>query len=78
MTGYVNLTSENIEGNHVDLGVTVLASLGGGHLNNLAWPVLDHYKSTLAKGRALHGEGGRSPRIPLVEIKIIGHFRLIS
>ena len=40
MTGYDNLTSENIEGDHVDLGVTVLASLGSRHLHDLAWPTL--------------------------------------
>jgi len=72
------LTGEDVEGDHVDLGVAVLASLGGGHLNNLAWPVLDHNESSLTQGRALHGEGGRSPRISLVEIKIIGHFRLVK
>jgi len=72
------LAGEDVEGDHVDLGVAVLASLGGGHLNNLAWPVLDHNESSLTQGRALHGEGGRSPRISLVEIKIIGHFRLVK
>jgi len=72
------LASEDVEGDHVDLGVAVLTSLGGRHLNNLAWPVLDHNESSLTQSRALHGEGGRSPRIPLVEIKIIGHFRLVK
>jgi len=72
------LSGEDVEGDHVDLGVAVLTSLGGGHLNNLAWPVLDHNESSLTQGRALHGKGGRSPRVPLVEIKIIGHFRLVK
>lgn len=53
------LASEDIDGNDVDLGVTVLASLGGGHLNDLAGAALDNNVTVLAQGRALHGEGGR-------------------
>ena len=34
------LAGENVEGNHVDFGVTVLAGLGGGHLDNLAGTAL--------------------------------------
>ena len=34
------LTGEDIEGDHVHLGVAVLASLGGGHLHDLAGTVL--------------------------------------
>ena len=33
-------TSEYVEGHQVHLGVAVLASLGGGHLHNLARAVL--------------------------------------
>ena len=33
-------TCEDVEGNQVHLGVAVLASLGGGHLHNLARAVL--------------------------------------
>ena len=78
----------------MDLSVAVLSSLGGGHLNNLARPVLitniqfhsvnplipylDHNESSLTQSRTLHGEGGGSARIPLVEIKIISHFRLVK
>jgi hypothetical protein len=43
------LASEDINGNKVDLGVTVLASLGGGHVDNLAGAVLDHNETVLAK-----------------------------
>ena len=34
------LASENVKGNHVDFGMTVLAGLGGGHLDNLAGTAL--------------------------------------
>ena len=44
------------------------------YISNIFETHLDHNKPTLAEGGTLHGEGGRSPRIPLVEIKIIGHF----
>ena len=33
---FVFLSCENVEGDHVDFGVTVLTGLGGGHLHNLA------------------------------------------
>ena len=35
------LSSENVDGNQVNLCVTVLAGLGGTHFNNLAGPALD-------------------------------------
>lgn len=53
------LAGEDIDGDQVDLGVTVLASLGGAHLDNLAWAVLDDDVTVLAQGRALHGERSR-------------------
>ena len=34
------LTSEDVKGDKVDLGVSVLAGLGGRHLDDLAGPVL--------------------------------------
>ena len=53
------LASEDIDGDEMDLGVTMLASLGGGHVDNLARAVLDNNEAVLSQGRALHGEGGR-------------------
>ena len=41
----------------MDLGVTVLASLRGRHINDLAGASLDHDVTVLPQGRALHGEG---------------------
>lgn len=52
------LASEDIKGDQVDLGVTVLAGLGGGHVDDLAGAVLDHDEAVLAQSRALHGVGG--------------------
>ena len=34
------LVGEDIEADHVNLGVTVFAGLGRGHLNNLTWAAL--------------------------------------
>lgn len=53
------LASEDIDGDEMDLGVTMLASLGGGHVDNLARAVLDNNEAVLSQGRALHGESGR-------------------
>ena len=36
----LQLTSEDVKGDEMDLGVAVFASLGGGHLHDLAGPVL--------------------------------------
>lgn len=51
------LSGEDIDGNKMDLSVTVLASLGGGHVDNLAGAVLNNNKTVLPQGRALHREG---------------------
>ena len=49
---------EDIQSNKVDLGVTVLSGLGGGHVNDLTGAVLDHNETILAESGTLHGEGG--------------------
>ena len=41
------LAGEDVDGDQMDLGVTVLAGLGGGHLDDLAWAVLDHDETVL-------------------------------
>ena len=43
------LAGEDVDGNKMNLGVTVLASLGGGHVDNLAGAVLDHNEAVLAE-----------------------------
>jgi len=57
------LAGEDVDCDQVDLCVTVFASLGSGHFDNLAGTVLDHDVTVLAKGRALHGVGGRGTGI---------------
>jgi hypothetical protein len=48
------LVGEDVDGDEMDLGVAVLASLGGGHLDNLAGTVLDDDVARLPQSRALH------------------------
>lgn len=57
------LAGENVDGDKMDLGVAVLAGLGGGHVDDLARAVLDHDKPVLPQSRALHGIGGRGTGI---------------
>merc|ERR1712029_939006 len=72
------LSCENVEGDHVDFGVTVLTGLGGGHLHNLARAALNHNKSVFTQSRTLHRVGGRSSSISRLEIKFISHlFRFL-
>lgn len=61
------LASEDVKSNQMDLGVTVLASLGGGHVDDLARAALDDDETVLPQGRALHGVGGRSAGVGGVE-----------
>ena len=61
------LASEDVDGDQVDLGVTVLTSLGGRHVNNLAWSALDHNVAVLAESRTLHGESGRGAGVGTLE-----------
>lgn len=51
------LAGEDVDGDQVNLGVTVLASLGGRHVDDLARAALDHDVTVLAQSRALHGKG---------------------
>lgn len=59
------LSGKDVNGDQVDLGVTVLASLGSGHVDDLARAVLDADETVLAQSRALHGVGGGSTGISL-------------
>lgn len=42
------LASEDIKRDKMDLSVAVLASLGGGHVDDLAGAALDHHEAVLA------------------------------
>ena len=66
------LGGEDVDGDQVNLGVTVLAGLGGGHVDDLARAVLDDNVTVLAESGTLHGVGGRGTRISGVE----GHLML--
>jgi len=61
------LAGEDIDGNKMDLCVTVLSSLGGRHVDDLAGAVLDADEPVLPQGRTLHGKGGRGAGIGGVE-----------
>lgn len=61
------LAGEDVDGNQVDLGVTVLASLGGRHFDDFARAVLDDDEAVLPQGRALHGKGGRGTGVGALE-----------
>ena len=61
------LAGEDVNSDKMNLGVTVLASLGGGHVDNLAGAVLDHDEAVLAEGRALHGVSGRRAGVNRLE-----------
>merc|ERR1712063_143411 len=54
-TVFVLLAGEDVEGGHVDLGMSVLSSLGSGGIDDLARSILDDDVSTLLDGRALSG-----------------------
>jgi hypothetical protein len=51
--------------------VTVLARLGGGHVDDLAGTALDDNVTVLAQSRALHGVGGGRTGIRRVEGNIM-------
>jgi hypothetical protein len=61
------LASEDVDGDEMDLCVAVLAGLGGGHFDNLAWAVLDHHEAVLAQRGALHRVRGRGAGVGTLE-----------
>jgi len=65
------LAGKDIDGDEVNFCVTVLARLGGGHVNDLAGPALDHDVSVLPESRALHRVGKRGPRTGRLELVLV-------
>lgn len=61
------LAVEDINGNQMNLGVTVFARLGSGHLHNLTRATLDDDESVLPQSRALHWESSGSAGIGRLE-----------
>ena len=64
----------------MDFGVAVLASLGGGHIDDLAGFALDHDEFTLSESRALLwvGEGSSGLRSFEFVIFVIRHGYLLK
>lgn len=50
--------------------MAVLASLGGGHLDDLAGSPFQQHEAVLAQRGALHGVGGGCPGITCLEVQI--------
>jgi len=71
------LAGEQIDGDEMDFGVTVLARLRCGHLDDLAGAALDHDVAALPEGRALHGEGLGGAGISRLEVKLIRHLDVV-
>jgi hypothetical protein len=61
------LVGEDVDGNQVNLCVTVLASLGSRHFDDLAWALLDDDEAVLSQGRALHRVGSRGTSVGALE-----------
>jgi hypothetical protein len=65
------LTREDVDTSDVGLGVTVLSSLGGGNINNLAWLVLNHNEPALSDRTSLHRVGVRRTGIGTLESRLL-------
>ena len=72
------LAGKDIKSNQMDLCVTMLSCLRGGHVDDLARAALDHHEPVLAQGRTLHGVGGGSTSIGAVESVLMLHILVIS
>lgn len=61
------LASEDVNGDEMDFGVTVLSGLGGTHLNDLTRARFDNHEAVFAERRALHRISGRGASIGALE-----------
>lgn len=61
------LAGENIDGNQMDFGMSVLAGLGSRHFNDLARAAFDNYVAVFPQCRTLHGEGQGGASIGALE-----------
>lgn len=65
------LPGEDVDGDQMDLGVTVLSGLRGGHIDDLARAVLDNHEPVLPQSGTLHWEGGRGTSIGAFESELM-------
>ena len=74
------LLTEDVEGDHVNFSVTVLAGFGSGHIDDLAGFALDHDEFTLSESRALLWVGKGSSGLSSFEfvIFVIRHGYLLN
>ena len=72
------LAGEDIDGDQVNFGVTVLSSLGSGHVNDLAWTTLDDNMTVLSQGGTLHGKGGRGAGVGGLEGMLMLEEKMVS
>ena len=72
------LASKDVNCDKMDLGVAVLAGLGGAHFNDLARAAFDDDESVLAQRRALHGIGGGSTGIGALESMLMLQGQMVS
>lgn len=70
---FVLLVGEDVGGDEMDLGVTVLAGLGGRHVDDLARAALDDDETVLTESRALHGVGQGGAGVGGLEGNIMLH-----
>ncbi len=61
------LRSEDVDGDKMDLGMPVLASLGSAHFDDFAGTTFDHHEAVLSQGGALHRIGRRCASISAIE-----------
>jgi hypothetical protein len=72
------LAGEDVDGSKMDLGVTVFASLGSGHFDDLAGTALDDNETVLPQGGTLHWVGSRGASIGTVEsVLMLWAFKLV-
>ena len=68
---FVLAASEDVNGNQVNLCVSVLAGLRGRHVDDLARTALDHNVTVLAESRALLRVGNRSSGVSGLEVDVL-------
>ncbi|KAL8728807.1 MAG: hypothetical protein Q9166_005185 [cf. Caloplaca sp. 2 TL-2023] len=61
------LAGEDVDSDEMDLGMTVLTGLGGGHVDDLAGTAFDDDKTVLPQSGTLHWKGGGGASIGALE-----------